>query len=43
LHFVEASTAAAAERFARHAELSFDRVLEARTAVAIRSQVEDER
>ena len=42
LHFVETSTAAAAERFARRAELSFDRVLEARTAVAIRSEVEEE-
>ena len=43
LHFVEASSAAAAERFARHAALSFDRVLEARTAVAIESEVEEER
>ena len=29
-HFVEASTAAVAERFARRAELAFDRILEAR-------------
>lgn len=42
LHFVETSTAAAAERFARHAELSFDRILEARTAVAIGTEVEEE-
>jgi hypothetical protein len=43
LHFVETSTAAAAERFARHAELSFDRILETRTAVAIGTESEEER
>lgn len=31
-HFVEASTAAVVERFARRAELTFDRILEARNA-----------
>ncbi len=31
-HFVEASTAGAVERFARRAELVFDRILEARNA-----------
>ena len=31
-HYVEASTASLAERFAEHAELSFDRIVEARNA-----------
>jgi hypothetical protein len=31
-HYVEASTSSVAECFARHAELSFDRILEARNA-----------
>ena len=31
-HYVEAPSAAMAERFAQHAELSFDRILEARNA-----------
>jgi hypothetical protein len=43
LHFVETSTAAVAERFARHAELAVDRILEARTAVPIGSELEGER
>jgi hypothetical protein len=31
-HYVEAATASVAERFAQRAELSFDRILEARNA-----------
>ena len=41
-HYVEASTASVAQRFAQRAELSFDRILEARNAtVATASDPEE--
>jgi len=43
-HYVEASTTSAAERFAQRAELSFDRILEARNgAVSSASDVKEGR